>query len=160
MERWLSVMMVYIFISDKPHVELVTDSGKYIEPLVSDDLAGTYQVEFAPPNEPLTAKILYAGQPVPKSPVRIEPILDAVSSVPDVPSSFQFVPVAQESPTFQPSITLQQGRPDVSKVRAYGPALEQPVEVAKPTHFVVDSRDAGPGELPGKAWSLACVVRF
>jgi len=40
---------------------------------------------------------------------------------------------------------------DVSKVKVYGPAVEQPIFTSQLTYFVVDAKEAGPGQ---------CLVTF
>lgn len=35
---------------------------------------------------------------------------------------------------------------DVSKVKVYGPAVEQPIFTSQLTYFVVDAKEAGPGQ--------------
>lgn len=35
---------------------------------------------------------------------------------------------------------------DASKVKVFGPAVEGPVKSNQPTYFVVDAKEAGPGE--------------
>ena len=64
---------------------------------------------------PITAEVKYAGQQVPKSPLQIH---------------------------VEPGTGK---KPDASKVKLYGPAVEGPVKSNKPTYFVIDAKEAGPG---------------
>ena len=55
----------------------------------------------------------------------------------------------QEVPNSPFNITVVPGTNENS-VKLYGPAVESPVAAEQPTYFVVDCKDAGPGELIGE----------
>ena len=97
-------------------MKLVADNGAPVPAKVKDNHDGTYVVEFVPEAVvPITADVKYADKPVPKSPLKI-------------------------------SVEPATGRkPDASKVKLLGPAVEGPVKCCEPTYFVVDAKEAGPG---------------
>ena len=83
---------------------------------VADNNDGTFVATFTPEAVvPITADVKFAGQEVPKSPFKI--------------------PV-------EPGTGKQ---PEPSKVKLYGPAVEGPVKSNEPTYFVIDAKEAGPG---------------
>lgn len=83
---------------------------------VTDNNDGTFVATFTPEAVvPITADVKFAGQEVPKSPFKI---------------------------------SVEQGtgkQPEPSKVKLYGPAVEGPVKSNEPTYFVIDAKEAGPG---------------
>ena len=93
-------------------MRLIEEASKQAVPFnIVDNKNGTFKAEFVPQTASLIqAHVAFKGQPVARSPFRIE-----VSSSPAV------------------------------RVKVYGPAVEGPVELAKPTHFTVDTTQAGPG---------------
>ena len=56
----------------------------------------------------------------------------------------QHVPKSPFKVTVEPGPVVEP-----SKVKVYGPATEGPVKSSQPTYFVVDAKEAGPGECRG-----------
>ena len=99
-------------IVGQPQVQLIDEVSKQaVSFTIVDNKDGTFNTEFVPQNPTnIQAHVAFKGQPVPKSPFKVE-----VSASPAV------------------------------RVKAYGPAIEGPVEILKPTEFTVDTTQAGPG---------------
>ena len=130
-------------------VVLKDDDNKESKPAIQDNQDGTFKVDFVP-DKPLEATVLLNNQPVPSSPFKIsvQPLPFDITSEPQHFESFPVSPEeAASNPHFQPPQDTRPGQePDVTKVKVYGPALESPVSSGLPTHFVVDTRESGPGK--------------
>lgn len=85
------------------------------------------------------------------------PVKPHVTDNKDKTFKAEFVPVAVQPITAQVKfadeqvpkspfkIPVESGVTDASKVKLSGPAVEGPVKAKEPTHFVVDAKEAGPG---------------
>lgn len=99
-------------------VMVVSPSGKVMAAKVEETIDG-FAAKFTPCEPgPHNVNINFAGQPVPRSPVRVEAVRDEVDR-----------PVG-----------------DANRVRAYGPGLYGGT-ANSPATFTIDTRDAGPGGL-------------
>lgn len=99
-------------------VMVVSPSGKVMAAKVEETIDG-FAAKFTPAEPgPHNVNINFAGQPVPRSPVRVEAVRDEVDR-----------PVG-----------------DTNQVKAYGPGLYGGT-ANSPATFTIDTREAGPGGL-------------
>lgn len=130
-------------------VVLKDADNKESKPAIQDNHDGTYKVDFVP-DKSVEATVLLNNQPVPSSPFKIsvQPLPFDISSQ---PQHYEAFTVSSDEAAINPHVQPSQGtrlgqEPDVTKVRVYGPALESPASSGHPTHFVVDTRESGPGK--------------
>ncbi|XP_064632240.1 filamin-A-like isoform X7 [Lineus longissimus] len=107
-----------------------------IEVQVADNRNNTYSCRYIPKNvEKHTIYVSYGGCNIPNSPFRMSVgrTKKGSSSSSSSSSSDDEVYVAEPS------------KP--SKVKVYGPGLEKGVRMHEPTYFIVDCKEAGPGDV-------------
>lgn len=101
----------------------------------------------AGPGEPQVKLVDEKGVPIPFNALDQKDKTRRIEFTPVTPgTSTATVTFAGQSVPKSPYKITVQVKTDTSKVKVYGPALEKPVPIRQTTYFVIDCKEAGPGE--------------